>query len=209
MGDACTGTRLRTWNLRVQSATCYLFHHPCARMHHVGWRSSAATPERFPPCRRARARDGCMGARTDTEHLRFQLGYSGCQRAGAIAHRPIDRWRFPLRGKEKGPGVCQALECRRFGDGLPRVLSSHLQGLAERTPLGILDAGMPRHGVPACACPRLRGRACCERADGHGQHGGRESTTSRRAVQATSRFPSRDCQPLRAPPGPPALGHDR
>jgi hypothetical protein len=136
-----------------------------------------------------RAHAMCAWARTDTEHLRFQLGYSGCQRAGAIAHRPSDRWRFPLRDKEKGPGVCQALECRRFGDGLPRVLSSHLQGLAERTRLGILDVGMLRHGVPARACPRLRGLTCCERADGHGQHGGRESTTSRRAVQATLRFP--------------------
>ena len=62
-------------------------------------------------CMRIGARDvrARTRARAHENHLRFQLRYSGCERAGAILHRPSDRWRFPLRGKEKRPGVCQAL----------------------------------------------------------------------------------------------------
>lgn len=41
---ACTRTRSRTWNLRVQSATWYRFHHPCAHAWHREWRSMPPPP---------------------------------------------------------------------------------------------------------------------------------------------------------------------
>lgn len=87
---ACTGTRLRTWSLRVQSATCYRFHHPCAR----GTGEVAVTHRHpFPWIRariRTRARDWRARAHTRASarnHLRFQLRYSRCERAGAIVHQ--------------------------------------------------------------------------------------------------------------------------
>jgi len=80
--------------------------HLCGRR---GWRSCAATPNTYTSNARAHARRQKLAharavARTES-HLRFQRGCSVCERAWTILHRPTDRWRSPLRDKEKGPGA--------------------------------------------------------------------------------------------------------
>jgi hypothetical protein len=102
----------------------------------------------------------------------FQLGYSGCESAGAILRGPNDRRRFPLQGNEKGPGGCQTLGCQRgCSSWLLRVLSSHLSGPAARTRPGLLEIRMRIQGVPARACPDVSGQRCCLRAAAYRCHG--------------------------------------
>jgi hypothetical protein len=148
-------------------------------------RRHPTTTEHVPAC--THARDARVLARTGTEHLVCNLGIQGVKGQGPSTAEPVLGGNSRYGAKQKGPGVCQALG-RRRGGGLPRVLSSHLPGPAERMRLGILDAGVRTRGIPARGCPLFEGPACCERADGHGKHGATQSIRSHRALQAPSRF---------------------
>jgi len=84
----------------------------------------------------------------------FQLGYSVCERAWAILRRPTDRRRFPLRGKEKGPGPWT----KPFDvGGLVALLATESSLLSSAGPGRTYAAGLPgnTHGYSRRSSARL------------------------------------------------------
>jgi hypothetical protein len=127
-------------------------------------------------------------ATTRSCHLHFQLGYSGCERARAILHRPNDRRRFPLRGKEKGPGVLPGPWMSE------RLIAVATEGslLSSAGPGGTYATAAPgnTHAYPRSSSSRLSAfRTAVLLASRWLSTSWRhESNRSRRALQAPSRF---------------------
>ena len=88
---ASTGTRARTWNLRVQIPTRYRFHHPCARDYPRGVaaprRHSSPTSVRATHTITARTKYSHACARDSTRSTAalFPSWVFSCERAWAIA----------------------------------------------------------------------------------------------------------------------------
>ena len=159
---AGTRTRPRTWSLRVQSATCYRFHHPCA-------------------CMRSRS----VRVRTHTHGDSISvcnLDIRGVKGRGPSSTDPLIGGDSLVGQKKRAWWWTRPFDVGGWLSLLRRVVSSHLPDLAARTRLD-LKIRMRTRRVPARVCPGFHGQRCCERADGSADHG-RKCTRHRPPLQA-------------------------
>jgi hypothetical protein len=187
-----TGTRPRTWTLRVQSATCYRFHHPCARLRPRGG-GPAPPPHVVSLCVRASIHAALRVSAREHAELYisiFNVRIQGVKGQGPSSTDPRIGGDSRCGAKKKDLAMARPLDVREV------VVVTEGSLLSSARPDRTYAAWNPvcRHAYPMDSSAGLSAvaRTYVLRASRwlctSWRH---ESITSRHALQAPSRFRSR------------------